>query len=307
MIKNCNFDKYPQLNKPFKIIAFDWDGTAVANRKADASQVTEKLEELLNLGVYIAVITGTNFQNIDSQFSSLIEGKHKQRLFICANRGSEVYNFDAESNSVLKYRYEASVQENVLLDKIVEKTKQKIENTSAVKVEVIYDRLNRRKLDLIPEWKDPQKSEIDELLAKTQEKLEKGCFAGGIQKAFKLMQDIAKISALTKAKITTDVKHIEVGLTDKSDSIKWILDNIAIKNNISNKDILISGDEFGSIGGFEGSDHRMILENALDITYFSVGIEPNGISEPVLHLGGGPECFIKLIEKQIYLNTGTKI
>lgn len=306
-MKNCNFDKYPQLNKLFRIIVFDWDGTAVANRMVDASLIAKNLEELLKFGVYIIVITGTNFQNIDRQFSSLIKGKHKQNLFICTNRGSEVYNFDAESNPKLKYRYEATQEENALLNKITERTKQRIENTSSVKVEIIYDRLNRRKLDLIPEWKDPKKSEIDELLVRTQEKLETGGFAGGIQKAFKLMQDIAKTSSMTKTRITSDIKHIEIGLTDKSDSINWILENIAIKNNISNEDILIGGDEFGPIAGFEGSDHRMALKNAHDITYFSVGIEPNGVPEPVIYLGGGPECFIKLIEKQIFLNIGTKI
>lgn len=295
MQKKCCINKYSELNKPFKIIAFDWDGTAVVNRKADASLVTSKLESLLQLGVYIVVVTGTNFDNIDNQFSSLIAGKHKQNLYICTNRGSEIFGFDEKSKPVLLYRLEATEKETNLLDKIAEKTKQEIENTSNIKTNIIYDRLNRRKLDLIPEWKDPQKNEIDKLLKAVLEKLDNGGFPGGIQKAFKLMKNIAKTSGLTKAKITSDVKHLEIGLSDKSDSIKWMLENIARKNNISNRQILIGGDEFGSIGGFPGSDSLMIVKNQPEMTYFSVGIEPEGVPKDVINLGGGPDCFVKLL------------
>ncbi|MCL4473850.1 MAG: hypothetical protein M1455_07915, partial [Actinobacteria bacterium] len=77
--------------------------------------VTALLEELLRLGVKVAVITGTNFNNIDRQFSSLIKGTHKQNLA-------------------------------------------DIEASSSVGIEIVYDRLNRRKIDLIPEWQNPPKS-----------------------------------------------------------------------------------------------------------------------------------------------------
>lgn len=245
--------------------------------------------------IYIIVITGTNFDNINRQFSSLITGNHKQNLYICTNRGSEVYGFNKKSEPVLLYRFTATKKENHLLDKIVEKTGKEIKNISKVKLEIIYNRLNRRRLDLIPEWKDPQKDEIDKLLTETQNKLEKGGFSGGIRKAFKLMENTAKTSGLAKARITSDVKHLEVGLTDKSDSMQWIIDNIARKNNIPNNEILVDGDEFGKIGGFEGSDSKMILKNQSGITYFSVGIEPNGVPDPVIYTGGGPKRFLEIL------------
>lgn len=300
-MENCNIDQYPQLNKPFKIIAFDWDGTAVVNRKVDASYVTGKLEELLKLGVYIVVISGTNFGNIDKQYSSLITGQHKQRTYVLANRGSEAYGFDESSNPVLFGRREATEEEDELLTRVVNRSKKEIENSSNVNVDIVYNRLNRRKLDLIPEWPDPQKHEIDKLLEETQRKLETKGFAGGLQKAFKMMGDIAKTSGLTKAKITSDVKHLEVGLTDKADSINWMMEEVARKNGIANEDILIGGDEFGPIAGFEGSDHKMVVDKP-GIIYLSVGIEPNGVPEPLIHLGGGPDCFVKFLEKQISLH-----
>lgn len=307
MTKYCNIKNFPALNKPFKLIAFDWDGTAVINRKVDASLVTSRIEDLLKLNVYIAVITGTNFYNIDRQFSSHINEKYKQYLYVCTNRGSEVYGFDENSKPIALYRLVANDEENKLLDKIVEKTKKEIEGTSNVTINIVYNRMNRRKLDLIPEWEDPPKSEIDKLLQETQSRLKNGGFAGGIKKAFKLIENIAKTSGLPKAKITSDVKHLEVGLTDKSDSIKWILENIVRKNNISNSEILVGGDEFGPIATFEGSDDKMIINPVTDITYFSVGIEPNGVPKPVIYLGGGPDCFVKLMEFQIAFHSNPKL
>src|ERR1035437_9083388 len=100
-MNNCCIDKHPELTKPFKIIAFDWDGTAVENRKVDASLVTSKLDSLLKLGVYIVIITGTNFDNVNNPSTSLINGAHKEKLFVCTNRGSEVYGFNQNSEPVL--------------------------------------------------------------------------------------------------------------------------------------------------------------------------------------------------------------
>src|SRR5579883_1787247 len=87
-----------RLAHPFRILVFDWDGTAVAHRTEDAAPVRQRIELLLRRGVFIAVISGTSVQNIDRQLSASILGPHKQRLYLCTNRGSEVYGFDAHSH-----------------------------------------------------------------------------------------------------------------------------------------------------------------------------------------------------------------
>ena len=294
----CNIEKYKELNKSYKIIAFDWDGTAVHTRNDDVSELIESLEKLLNNGVYIVVITGTNFENIDKQFSSHIKGLCKKNLFVCTNRGSEVFGFDENSQPVILFSLKINAETNKLLDKITEKTKHDIETKYNIRLEIIYDRLNRRKLDLIPEWKNPLKSEIDNLIVETEKKLKTAGLKEGIKGAFSLMENNARLLGLKNARITSDVKHIELGVSDKTDSIKWILENLANPNKISDKDILIIGDEFGSIAGFEGSDYKMVINSRKDITYFSVGKEPNGLPSLIKHIGGGPECFFKIIEYQ---------
>jgi hypothetical protein len=109
-----------QLDRPFKVIVFDWDGTAVMDRNEDASEVRLLLEVLLNLGVQIVVITGTNFGNVDKQLSACISGLHKTRLYVCSNRGSEVFGFDTLGRPLLIYRRLATPQEDELLTKIAE-------------------------------------------------------------------------------------------------------------------------------------------------------------------------------------------
>jgi len=291
---------FPLIKKHlFKIIAFDWDGTAVKNRSVDASVVTETIEGLLKFDVLMVVVTGTNFQNIDRQFSRHIFGPHKQSLFVCANRGSEVFGFDERFRPVLLFRREATEDENRLLDKVAEATKEAIEHQSSATIEIVYDRLNRRKIDLIPEWQNPQKSEIGKLESAVQDRLRKAGFKKGLKGAFGLAVDDAKKLGLTDARITSDVKHIEVGLTDKSDSIRWITTNLTKKRNIPFTDILILGDEFGPMAGFEGSDYRMYTAEEPGISYISVGKEPNGVPPGVNHVGGGPDYFVRLMGEQL--------
>jgi len=291
------------LNHFVRIVAFDWDGTAVENRAADASMVGMRLEYLMQNGVQIVVITGTNLNNIDRQFSSFVKGPHKQNLYICSNRGSEVYGFDQESNPIPLHMRVASKEENEALTKTAEAVRDEIERCSGVKIGIVYDRLNRRKIDLIPEpeWADPPKSEIGELLIATENRLKNGGWTGGIRAAFDLTEHLALQNGLRNAKITSDVKHIEVGLTDKTDSVAWVMNQLAKLKGIHSVDILFAGDEFGPIAGFDGSDFKMVTPEARDAVYVSVGPEPNGVPEGVIHLGGGPRRFMQLLEEQIKL------
>jgi hydroxymethylpyrimidine pyrophosphatase-like HAD family hydrolase len=296
-----------RLDKSFRIIAFDWDGTAVEHRAADGRPVASRVEELMKSGTYIAVITGTNFDNINRQLCRLIEGPHKQRLYVLANRGSEVFGFDVNSEPVLIYRREPSEQENRLLNRVVEGVRDWVKQNSEIDVDIVYDRFSRRKIDMIPEpkWSDPPKSEIEELLHATQERLTRGRISGGIKQIYDLAQRLALQYGLADAKVTTDVKFIEVGLTDKSDSARWIINVLAPKVGARPEDIIFLGDEFGPIAGLEGCDFKMVIPEAGKSVFVSVGREPNGVPGHVLHLGGGPAKFLELLDGQIaFLQTG---
>jgi hydroxymethylpyrimidine pyrophosphatase-like HAD family hydrolase len=293
-----------ELSHRYKIIAFDWDGTAVINRRADATLVAQAIEELLRLNVLMIIITGTNFDQINRQLCSKINDAHKANLYVCANRGSEVYGFTdilKPAHAVLLYKRAATAREEAALNAVAEAARDEIYRRAQLEVKIIYNRLNRRKIDLIPlaEWSDPPKSDIDRLLAATEQRLKIAGIAGGIREIFALARELAKKYGLKDARITSDVKHIEVGLTDKSDSVNWIMRELALRNGISPADILFVGDEFGPIGGFEGSDFKKVTPSARGAIYISVGLEPNGAPPGVIHLGGGPARFLQLLQEQI--------
>jgi hypothetical protein len=294
------------LNRPFRIIAFDWDGTAVEDRSADAQPVASRLEELMKRGVQVVVITGTNFDNINRQFCRLVHGPHKRNLYVLTNRGSEVFGFDENSEPVLLYRRQATERENELLTKVAEGVRDYVRQRGGPEVAVIYDRLNRRKIDLIPEWPDPQKSQIGELLEAVEQRLRRGGISGGIRELFALTKKLARDFGLEDARITTDVKHIEVGLTDKSDSAAWVMNELAPKVGATTSDVLFIGDEFGPIAGFAGSDFKMVTGAAGRAIFVSVGREPNGVPQGVIHLGGGPAQFLELIDRQIALGSSQR-
>lgn len=289
------------LARPFRIIAFDWDGTAVANRKEDASEVREDLEELLRLGVYIVVITGTNFGNVDRQFSSGIHGPHKRRLFVMTDRGSEVHGFNEQSQPVLLWRRRATEAEDRMLTEIADRVKGILQAKTGLAIEIVYKRLNRRKIDLIPvpEWNDPPKSALGELFLAVESRLRSAGLAGGLHEAIALTEKVSHEKGLRDARITSDVKHIEVGLTDKADAIDWLVRELADRKHIPVEDVLLAGDEFGAPGGIEGSDHKMMIDAIRGATVISVGPEPAGVPEGVLFLGGGPSRFRKFLEEQI--------
>ncbi len=286
-----------KLVRPFRVVAFDWDGTAVVSRWEDASPVRDIIERLLRAGVYVVVITGTNFQNIDRQLTSHICGPAKQNLFVAANRGSEVFGFDVYGQPVVCWQRVATPEEDRLLTEIADAVRDELRARTGLEVGVIYDRLNRRKVDLIPlpEWADPPKSAVGDLLKAVEGRLRSGGLAGGLLEAIQLARKVALEKGLTDARITSDVKHIEIGLTDKSDSMRWVAGELARARGIPLTEILIGGDEFGPVGGVEGSDYRMLIPEVADATIVSVGPEPNGVPAPVLHLGGGPPCFRALL------------
>ena len=290
------------LQHPFRLIAFDWDGTAVANRRADARGARGPIERLIEAGVIAFIVTGTNFLNIDAQLSRAIRGPHKSNLFMSTNRGSEVWGFDAESRPVLLWSRRSKEEEDELLNEIAESVQKELVARTGLDIRIVYDRLNRRKIDLISlaEWSDPPKSQLPELERVVDQRLKNAGLAGGLREAIALAVSEAQRSPL-KPRITSDVKHIEIGLTDKGDSIRWMMKELVLPRGIRTEDILIAGDEFGPITGIPGSDSLMLIPEVRDAVVASVGPEPGGVPEGVIHLGGGPARFQELLRAQAAL------
>jgi hypothetical protein len=207
------------LDRRFEAIVFDWDGTAVPDRQADTARLRELVEELCGLGLELAVITGTHVGNVDGQLGARPEGPG--RLHLCMNRGSEVFRADAAGVHLVERR-EATQAEDEALDRAAESTVAGLA-ARGLRAEIVSQRLNRRKIDLIPEpqWVDPPKARIAELLAAVERRLHEAGL-DGLKEAVALAQDAAGSAGLTEARVTSDAKHVEIGLTDKADAARWV-------------------------------------------------------------------------------------
>jgi hypothetical protein len=291
----------PALDRPFRILAFDWDGTAVPDRQAPTDDLRLRTERLAVLRVWCVVITGTNFGNIDRQYFQFLPPAARQFHIACTNRGSEVYGFGPDGAAVVLERREATAAENEAMDTVAVAIRDELRHRHGLETDIVFDRMNRRKLDLIPlpEWADPPKARIGDLLAAVKRRLADCGVAGGIQAILDRVAELGEQHQIRLC-LTTDVKHVEFGLTDKSDSTRYVAESLAAEHGIAREDILVAGDEFGPIDGFEGSDFKTFTIPGA--SYVSVGKEPNGVPEGVLHLGGGAPAFLELLDRQIHLH-----
>jgi alpha,alpha-trehalose phosphorylase len=287
-------------NSVFDLLIFDWDGTAVVDRQSPIADLLAALERVLDdAKVICVVVTGTNVGHLLDQGLSELSQTAKRSLYLCTNRGSEVWGFDKSGVVKRLFLREASNEENQSLDHAVTSLQDDIEDRG-LSTRVIFDRLNRRKIDLIPEprWDDPKKSEFKELLRAVVNRLHSAGIKGDIGTLIEDANRLSRAAGLRSPRITSDIKHIEIGLTDKSDSAKWAFENLIQKHHIPIDRVAVLGDELGSIGGIQGSDSFLHIPQLRDAKFISVGVEPDGVPGFVDHLGGGPSRFVQFLRDQ---------
>jgi trehalose/maltose hydrolase-like predicted phosphorylase len=285
----------PSLDRRFEAVVFDWDGTAVPDRAADASELRKLVEELVPLALDLIVITGTHVGNVDGQLGARPAGPG--RLFFCVNRGSEVYAATEDGLELVEAR-QATPEEDAALDAAAAATIEEL-GRRGLHAEVVSQRLNRRKIDLIPEpeWADPPKARITELLAAVQARL-RDAGLSGIDDAVEVSLAAAEAAGLADPKVTSDAKHVEIGLTDKADSARWAFAELR-RRGIGPGLVLIAGDEFGPLGGLTGSDSFLLVPEGARATAVTVGAEPTGVPADVIELGGGPDAFLRILADQL--------
>ncbi len=215
---------------------------------------------------------------------------------LALNRGSEVFRVDRDGPRLIQRRT-ATVEEDAALSRAAELTVERL-MALGVRAQVVSQRLNRRKIDLIPEpdWADPPKARIGELLAAVEARLAAAGIAG-LTDAVGIARNAAADAGVADPRVTSDGKHVEIGLTDKSDSARWIIRELW-RSGIAPGQLLIAGDELGPLGGLPGSDSNLLVD-AHGVTAISVGVEPGGVPTGVIRLGGGPEMFAAVLEDQI--------
>ena len=271
---------------------FDWDGTAVVDRRADAGELRALVERLSELGCHLVIASGTHLENVDDQLRARPRGPG--RVFASTNRGSELWALGASGHELLQRR-ETRAGEDAALDRAAAATVTELV-AHGLPTGSVDSRLNRRKIDLMPgpRWVDPPKAQIAELLAATLERLHAAAF-GSLEEVCDLARAAGRRAGIADPRVTTDAKHVEIGLTDKTDTAHDVFPLLA-SLGVPAGDVLVCGDEMGPLGGSPGSDSLMLAADAVGV---SVGVEPEGVPPQVLPLGGGPARFLELLRDQV--------
>jgi trehalose/maltose hydrolase-like predicted phosphorylase len=283
------------LARRFEALVFCWNGTAVPDQRADATRLRRLVEEASTLGLELAVVSSTDIGDVDGQLGARPAGPGG--LVLALNRGSEAFVVD-RGGPQLAYRRTATADEDAALSHAAELAVERFAARGLV-ARIASERLNRRTFDLIPEpeWADPPKARVDAILGAVESGLAVAGVAG-LPEAVEIARASAIDAGLTDPRVTSDGKHIAIGLTDNSDSGRWIMSWLW-QRGIAPEQALMVGDQLDPLGGLPVSNSWLLAGEGHRATCVSVGVEPGGGPADVVPLGGGPEAFAAVLEDQI--------
>jgi kojibiose phosphorylase len=282
------------LAREFPVICFAWDGTAVADRGADASAVRSRVERLAALGVDIAVISSAHVREVDEQLRARpgVEG----RLFLYLSRGSEVYVVGPAGPRLLERRTASPLEEEhlaIAAEALLERL-----TGAGLDARLVPGHLNRRSVDLVPDWTEPPGREVAELQRRVDERLRAAGFDGR-HDVLELARELGREAGLAHPSVTSDGRHVDIGLTGKSDAMRAVMRGLVLGRAREPRDMLVLGDSFGVAADGEGTDSSMLIPELRRAVYVSVGAEPAGVPPRVLRAGGGPVAFLDILHDQL--------
>lgn len=282
------------LGREFPVICFAWDGTAVVRRDDDASAVRSRVERLTALGVDIAVISSAPVREVDDQLRARpgVEG----RLFLYLSRGSETYVVGPAGPRLLERRTATPLEEEHLAaaaEALIERL-----GEAGVDARLVHGHLNRRSLDLVPDWREPPGAKVEQLQLLVDARLRAAGF-DGLHGALELAGRLGREAGLAHLSVTSDVRHIDLGLTGKSDAMRAVTQALVLARGRRPQDLLVLGDTFGAVADGQGTDSAMLIPELRRAVFVSVGPEPGGVPPQVLHAGGGPIAFLDILHDQL--------
>ena len=151
-------------------------------------------------------------------------------------------------------------------------------------------RLNCRKIGLFPE---PERA--GPAKASTDRPGEQG-FAD-LPEVVRIATDSAIAAGLRCPRVTSDARHVEIGLTGKADAMREVLTLLA-RRGVGPGLVLVVGGEFGAIGGTPGGDSLLAAPETQRVIVVSVGAGPGGLPSGVIPLGTGERGLLGLLDEQ---------
>lgn len=288
------------MQKKYKAVFFDWDGTAVLSRKAPADAAVDAMRPLLQRGVKLAIISGTTIENLaGGKLAEYFTAKELENLYLGLGRGAYNYNFQKGEPAIFKNMVPPK-EELLTIHRICFEIHQELKEKYDFNTDIVFSRPNYCKIDLMVENVRGenlfmQENELDVL----KESLRTHGIPGGLQGLIDLAETIGKKYGI-QVKPTCDAKYLEVGTTSKSDNVDCILNRICSENEILPEECAYFGDEFVGIEpGIFGSDSFMQTERSKAGDFFDVSEVSGERPEGVKQIGGGVEQFLDFLRNQV--------
>ena len=252
------------LQKKYKAIFFDWDGTAVRSRTAPIRSAAEAMKPLLAAGVNLVIVSGTTMENIaDGKLGEYFTQEERKHLFLGLGRGAFNYAFNKDSEP---YVFADCLPDKEMLMNIhracfdIHET---LLDQYDLPTDIVFTRPNYCKIDLMVEHKRAgalfmQENELEQL----RNSLKLHGIEGGLPKLLEIASSAGAARGI-KAAVTCDAKYLEVGISSKSDNVNTILLHLEQNANITAKDCCFWGDEYVAVEkGVFGSDSFMRTEKS---------------------------------------------
>ena len=287
------------MEKKYKAVFFDWDGTAVLSRKAPVEEIVGALGPLLDQKVNLVIVSGTTMENIaGGKLETCFTKEQLAHLYLGLGRGA------------FNYRYENG-QELIFSDMLPDKKllgdihricfdiHMELLEKYGLNTDIVFSRPNYCKIDLMVENQRGdnlfmQENELDML----KDCLKRHGVEGGLQGLLDISVAAGERYGIT-VKPTCDAKYLEVGISSKSDNVDRILEHLQSAYGICPEECSFWGDEYVGIEeGIYGSDSFMKTEKTEGGDFFDVSEVPGKRPEGVTKLGGGVEQFLGFLREQ---------
>ncbi|KXK26537.1 MAG: hypothetical protein TR69_WS6001000542 [candidate division WS6 bacterium OLB20] len=287
-------------NKYYKAVLFDWDGTAVADRYADSTEVADALIPLLEQGVFLAVISGTSYENIGPSLVEKIPPALRSNLYFGLARGAYTFTFDSTGERVTLAELVPDKDELVQLHTGVFNFHLWLLEKYGYETDIVFTRPNYCKIDMLPGLHRGDRMFISsgEMQMLNDSLHEHGVHETVPELFERLRNEIRTAGMDSTVRISTDAKYFEAGLGSKTDNTRIIWERLA-QAGVKSHEVAVFGDEFSQLAeGITGSDGFIMIPELSGADFYDVSEAPQLLPEGVTHLGGGPESFIRFLHGQ---------
>lgn len=293
----------PELEHTFRLLVWSWDGAHA--RTAEARRAAELMGKMLGRGARVVLVTATMFEEVWPTIEASSKPADRKRLFMATDRGAVIVGFDHRGKPGEIARRMPTAGEATQLDAAITELKKRLERHTQLAFVTTIDGPTRRRLDLVPD-RQTQSGAARlgmaplEVVAATEARLRGAGLRGGLRDAVELAQRVAAELGLEGARVACDGTSVEVGLADRRDATRFLLDRVVKPLRITMEDILVVGEAFGPVAGLPGDDYALLtLPELAGATCFSVGPEAAGAPKEVLSLGGGLARVAEILEQEL--------